>query len=195
MRLVGCALLALLATGCFWERSAKIDKRMARLQMGANTRRIAMPSPEPAYYGTGRLARTTTPTEPAANTDLSQGVTGNLQFTMRQTRNLYAGGEIEFGPFSRPGSYYGGAYAVLGAETRSSRGSISVELTGGRQWLRYEFGAKDVPVNMLEPRARAQLSLNEQISLGGVIGAGLLGDAGWMAGIYLGVYSQAFSGN
>ncbi len=136
------------------------------------------------------MARSTTPTDPEPSGEGSSGVTGSLQFTMRQTKNIYAGGEIEAGPFQRPGSYFGAAYGVLGFETRSSTGSISVEMIGGRQWLRYEFNAPDVPVTVLEPRARAQMALSSQVSVGGVIGAGLLGDAGWMAGLYLGVYSD-----
>lgn len=186
---VAVAVMSVLFAGCLWERN--VDRRMARLQMGANARRIAMPMPEPHTPGTPRtLARTTTPTDPEPNTEGSSGVTGTLQFTMRQTKNIYAGGEIEAGPFQRPGSYFGAAYAVLGFETRSSAGSVSVEMIGGRQWLRYEHNAVDVPVTVFEPRARAQLSLSSQVSLGGVIGAGLTADAGWMAGLYLGVYSD-----
>jgi hypothetical protein len=149
-----------------------------------------MPTPEPAIPGTRTLAASTTPTAPEPNAEGSSGVTGTMQFTMRQTKNIYAGGEIEAGPFQRPGSYFGAAYAVLGFETRSSAGSVSVEMIGGRQWLRYDYNAPDVPVSVLEPRARAQLALSPQVSLGAVIGAGLLGDAGWMGGLYLGVYSD-----
>lgn len=186
---LGLALFTVMLTGCLWERN--VDHRMARLQMGANARHISMPKPEKNYSGTpGRLARSTTPTEPDPTTESSSGVTGNLQFTMRQTKNIYAGGEIEAGPFQRPGSYFGAAYAVVGFETRSSAGSVSVEMIGGRQWLRYEFNADDIPVTVLEPRARAQFALSTQVSVGAVIGAGLLPDAGWMGGLYVGVYSD-----
>lgn len=178
--------LAIMLTGCLWERN--VDKRLARLQMGLNTRRVAVPTPtEPVR---GALARTTSPVEPDPATEVMSGVTGAMQFTMRQTRNIYAGGEIEAGPMQREGSYFGAAYGVLGAEARSLRGSISVELIAGRQWLRYNFDSGDVPVNVLEPRARGQLAVSEQVSLGGVIGGGLLGEGGWMAGIYVGVYSE-----
>lgn len=186
---VAVALFSIVFSGCLWERN--VDRRMARLQMGANARRITMPTPDaPMTSRSGTLARTTTPTDPDPNTEGSSGVTGTMQFTMRQTKNIYAGGEIEAGPFQRPGSYFGAAYAVLGFETRSSAGSVSVEMIAGRQWLRYEHNAPDVPVTVFEPRARAQISLSDQVSLGGVIGAGLAGDAGWMAGLYLGVYSD-----
>ena len=185
---VAAALVSVVFAGCLWERN--VDRRMARLQMGANARRIAMPAPEPATPATRFMARTTTPTDPEPNTEGSSGVTGTMQFTMRQTKNIYAGGEIEAGPFQRPGSYFGAAYAVLGFETRSSAGSVSVEMIAGRQWLRYEHNAPDIPVTVFEPRARAQLSVSDQVSLGAVIGAGLAGDAGWMAGLYLGVYSD-----
>lgn len=186
------ACVAVLLTGCLWERT--VDNRLARMQMGANMRHISMPMPEPKLGSRGALARTTSPTDPQPDAESSSGVTGSLQFTMRQVGNFYAGGEIEAGPFERPGSYFGGAYAVLGMEARSSSGSISVELMGGRQWLRYDFDAEDVPVTVFEPRARAQLALSPQVSLGAVIGAGLTGDAGWMSGIYLGFYSDVVGG-
>lgn len=188
----GCALLAVVATGCLWEHSAQVDRRLARLQAGVNTRRVAMPTDSHGSASSGTIARVTNPTAPAEASAYSQGVTGNLQFTMRQTRNLYAGAEIEFGPFSQPGSYFSGAYGVVGTESRWSAGSISLELTGGRQWLREGLGAENVGVTMLEPRARGQLLLSEQISVGGVIGASVLGDKGWLAGVYIGLYSKAF---
>lgn len=185
------AFASVVVGGCLWERN--VDHRLARLQMGANMRRVAMPAPDTAYPTRG-LARTSEPGGSDSSPALDSGVTGSMQFTMRQTRNIYAGGEIEAGPFQRPGSYFGAAYAVLGVETRSTRGSLSVEMIGGRQWLRYESGADDVPVSVLEPRARGQLAISDQVSVGGVIGAGLLGDAGWMAGFYVGVYSDVVGG-
>jgi len=186
---LGVALIAVLATGCLWERSAVTDKRLARLQMGANARSVNMPAPE-GPQPIGSLARTAGGSEEPSNTEKMNGVTGNMQFTMRQFGGVYAGGEIEAGPMERHGSYFGAAYGVFGYEARSLGGSVSVEMIAGRQWLRYEGGADDIPVNVVEPRARAQYALGEQVSIGAVIGAGLTGDPGWMGGIYIGVYSE-----
>ncbi len=176
------AVAGLFASGCLWERD--LDNRLARLQLGVNTRRVAA-TPAPPSPG---VARTASPTEPASEPTMS-GATGSLQFTMRLVPGIYAGGEIEAGPFGQTG-YLSGAYGVAGAEATSSIGSLSVELTGGRRWLRHDVGADDIPATVLEPRVRAQLALGSQVTLGGVIGASALSDQhGWMAGLYLGIYS------
>lgn len=178
-------LAGVVASGCVWERD--LDRRLARLQLGGNARRMSSSAPaRPAG-----VARSTLPTEPAS-APATSAVTGSLQFTMRYLRHAYLGGEIEAGSLERTGSYFGGAYGVAGAEALSSRGSVSVELGAGRRWLRYELGADDVPETVLEPRVRGQLSLTPQITLGGVIGASAMpGEHGWMAGLYFGMYSTA----
>ena len=178
------ALAGLAAGGCLWEQN--VDQRMARLQLGVTSRQIAASTPAPP---TG-VARTISPTEPTS-TPASSSVTGSMQFTMRLLRNTYVGGELEAGPLERPGSYLGGAYGVVGAEVSSSRGSLSVEMSGGRRWLRYEMGADDIPSTVLEPRVRGQLLLAPQLTVGGVIGANAMpGERGWMAGMYIGLYSR-----
>ena len=178
----GVWIMALVSTGCLWERN--VDRRLTRMQVGVTSRQVGIAAPD-AQPG---VARTITP--PAATPALvSSGVTGALQFTMRARRNVYLGGEVEAGPLEQSG-YFGGAYGVAGAEVSSSVGSLSVELTAGRQWVRTELGADNVPRTMLEPRVRAQLPLTPQITIGGVIGASALpDDRGWMAGIFVGMYS------
>ncbi|MBL9020389.1 MAG: hypothetical protein JNL83_39765 [Myxococcales bacterium] len=184
------ALVALACTtaGCLWDKKAA-DKP-ARLHMGFNTRRVVTEPPKRELAG-GVLARTTTPGETDDPAIASTGVTGSAQFTMENRRGFYLGGEVEAGPLTRSGSFFGGAYGVAGAETASERGSLSVELIAGRRWVRYELGADDVASLALEPRVRGQLWLGPQVSFGGVIGANAVpGEAGWMAGIYLGIYSD-----
>lgn len=178
----GVWIMALVSTGCLWERN--VERRLTRMQLGVTTRQVGVPAPT-APPG---VARTISP--PAETPELaSSGVTGALQFTMRARRNVYLGGEVEAGPLERSG-YFGGAYGVAGAEVSSSVGTLSVELTAGRQWIRNELGADNVPRTMLEPRVRAQLPLTPQITIGGVIGASALpDDRGWMAGIFVGMYS------
>jgi len=184
------ALVALACTtaGCLWDK--KSADRPARLHMGFNTRRVVMEPPKRDYTG-GVLARTTDPGETETAGEAKTGVTGSAQFTMAYRRGFYMGGEIEAGPLGRSGSFFGGAYGVAGAETASGRGSLSVELIAGRRWVRYELGADDVASLALEPRVRGQLWLGPQVSFGGVIGANAVpGEQGWMAGIYLGIYSD-----
>jgi hypothetical protein len=184
----------LVATGCVWERN--VDKRLARVQLGVNSRQLTTQAPadKPSY-----LARTTTPTpQPTANTQDSSGVTGSLQFTMRYPRNnipIYMGAEVEAGPLENQG-YLGGAYGVVGAEAASGRGSLSVELSGGRRWLRAGLNEEDIPGWALEPRVRAQLALTPQITVGGMLGANALpDDRGWVAGVYVGMFSAPIDGS
>jgi hypothetical protein len=105
------------------------------------------------------------------------------------------GAEIEAGPLENSG-YLGGAYGVIGGEASSGRGSLSVEVAGGRRWVRAELGVDDVPSWVLEPRVRAQFALTPQVTLGGLLGADTLPDAhGWLAGVYVGVFSAALDGS
>lgn len=185
-------LAGMVATGCVWERN--VDKRLARLQVGVNSRQLttAVPLHKPSY-----IARTTSPVEQDTPEMTTSGVTGALQFTMRFPRNtlpIYMGGEIEAGPLQNSG-YLGGAYGVVGAEAASGRGSLSVEVAGGRQWVRAELGADDVGAWMVEPRLRGQFTLTPQVTLGGVLGADALADQhGWVAGLYLGFFSAPING-
>jgi hypothetical protein len=192
-------IVGMVATGCVWERN--VDKRMARLQLGVNSRQLttAAPADKPNY-----VLRTTQPAQqeqpqPAEPTQVaSSGVTGSLQFTMRYPHNnvpIYMGGELEAGPLENSG-YLGGAYGVVGAEASSGRGSLSVEMSGGRRWLRAELGAEDLPSWVLEPRVRGQFTLTPQVTLGGVLGANALPDeSGWMAGVYVGIFSSPIDGS
>jgi hypothetical protein len=186
---LGVVVVTVSLSGCLWEYGQQVDNRLARLQAGVNTRRVASPPPASTASSSG-IARMSEPGSPAPSVERMSGAVGSVQFTMRQRHGIYAGAETEAGPVERMG-FLSGAYAVIGAEMRSHLGSISVEMMGGRQWLR--FGGDETAIGVLEPRARGQLSLSPQISVGGVIGAGLLNDAGWMAGIYIGVYSEPFT--
>jgi hypothetical protein len=187
-------VVGMVATGCVWERN--VDKRLARLQIGVNSRQLTTPVPlqrTPSY-----VVRTTSPVAEDPPTMTTSGVTGSLQFTMRYPRNslpLYMGAEIEAGPLENSG-YLGGAYGVIGGEASSGRGSLSVEVAGGRRWVRAELGVDDVPSWVLEPRVRAQFALTPQVTLGGLLGADTLPDAhGWLAGVYVGVFSAALDGS
>lgn len=187
LALVG--VIGIAATGCLWERN--VGDRPARLQLGMNSRHLAVPEPRVPVGGT--LARTITEPTPTSGTVSNSAVTGSLQFTMQYFRGLYLGGEVEAGQLEREGSNFGALYGVAGAETSSHWGSLSVEMIAGRRWLRYELGAEDVAQFALEPRLRGQMWLTPQVTLGGVVGANAApGENGWMAGLYFGVYSNIF---
>jgi hypothetical protein len=185
-------LAGMVATGCVWERN--VDKRLARLQLGVNSRRLTTPTVHKPSYA----LRSTAPIEQEPETLTTSGVTGSLQFTMRFPRNtmpLYMGAEIEAGPLANSG-YLGGAYGVIGAEATSGRGALSIEVAGGRQWVRAELNADDVPAWMVEPRLRAQLTLTPQVTVGGLLGADALADQrGFVAGLYLGFFSAPIDGS
>ncbi len=189
LALVG--VVGIVATGCLWERNGD---RPARLQLGMNSRHLAVAAPETPVGG--YLARSTTePDPPPSSRDVaSSAITGAVQFTMQAYRGFYLGGEVEAGRLaSHEGSNFGALYGVAGAETSSRWGSLSVEMIAGRRWLRYELGAEDVGAFALEPRLRGQLWLSPQVTLGGLIGANAApGENGWMAGLYFGVYSNMF---
>ncbi len=189
----GLALIGILGiatTGCLWERNGD---RPARLQLGMNSRHMSVTVPEKPVGG--YVSRTTTEPDPPQAADVAgSAVTGSVQFTMQAYRGLYLGGEVEAGRFAdHEGSNFGALYGVAGAETSSRWGSLSVEAIAGRRWLRYELGAEDVGSFALEPRVRGQMWLSPQVTLGGLIGANAApGESGWMAGVYVGVYSNLF---
>jgi hypothetical protein len=189
LALVGVLVIA--TTGCLWERNGD---RPARLQLGMNSRHMAVTVPEKEVGG--YLARSTTPPDPPpTSTDVaSSAITGSVQFTMQAYRGLYMGGEVEAGRLAdHEGSNFGALYGVAGAETTSRWGSLSVEMIAGRRWLRYEMGEEDVGSFALEPRLRGQMWLSPQVTLGGLVGANAApGANGWMAGVYFGVYSNLF---
>jgi hypothetical protein len=159
------------------------------LQFGAQSRRLAGAGP-----GADVAARTTGPTPAPGASSAAAATTGVLQFTMAADHHLYTGGELETGTLGPLGSNFGGAYGVLGTEHGSTLGSISLEVVAGAQWTRADFGSPDVTRTVVEPRVRGQLWLAPQLALGAMMGtSGTLGDGGWMAGLYLGVYSKEYN--
>jgi hypothetical protein len=189
LALVG--VIGIATTGCLWERNGD---RPARMQLGMNSRHLAVVVPEKPVGG--YLERTTTdPNPPPSSKDVaSSAITGSVQFTMQAFRGFYLGGEVEAGRLAdHEGSNFGALYGVAGAETTSRWGSLSVEMIAGRRWLRYELGDEDVGSFALEPRIRGQMWLSPQVTLGGLVGANAApGANGWMAGVYFGVYSNLF---
>lgn len=115
----------------------------------------------------------------------------SAQFAMMLHSHFYLGGEVEAGELETPGSNVAGGFLVIGGEGSSHFGSLAVEVATGSRSLRYRLGAKDVVDTIVEPRVRAYLWLNSQVTLGAAAGA-TLGDLGWMVGAYVGVHSNLF---
>jgi hypothetical protein len=179
-------IVGVLATGCFWER--KVD-RPARFNAGPNMRAVNIaPSQDDGPPG---AARSTTASESSPHR--VQATTAALQFTMSMGHKVYAGGEAETGKLALPGSWFAGAYGIVGAEHMTGRGALGVELAAGWRGVRYSLDADDdEDVLVLEPRVRAQLWFAEQWTLGGAVGTRVGAEGEWMAGVYLGVHSAAF---
>ncbi len=181
--------IAVLGGGCVLDRHA--PDRPAHFQVGINTRQLAPHASAPSDPNIA--LRSTQPTEPATATDSHlTSTTGTVQFTMATRYHTYLGAEAESGYLDKVGSNYAGAYGILGVEEAGRFGSISAEVAAGVRDLRYGFDSGDVTSGVIEPRVRAQLWLSDQFALGAAVGADL-GDHAWMAGVSLGVYSNAFN--
>ena len=92
-----------------------------------------------------------------------------------------------------------GGYRAVG-----SRGAIALEGAGGLRSVRYHFDSSyhycettttivDTRT-IVEARARAELWLNPWITAGATLGANVLEQHDWMAGLYVGFHSRAFAG-
>ena len=175
----------LLVAACAFDPAR--DIRPARFTVGMNAQHIATPAPDPTTF----TARTTDggSAQPSAS---SNAVAMSAQFTMATRDRLYLGGEVEAGRLAEPGSNLAGAYGILGAEGASHFGSLGVELATGWRGVRYTIDSNEVNDAIVQPRVRGQLWVSPQVTLGAAAGATLVGDRGWMAGVYLGVHSSLF---
>lgn len=174
------------SAGCF---AAPLDQPIVRTQFGGNARRIAAPAPLVAQAS--RSAARSDAREP-----LDAAYTGAMQFSLRPSRYLYVGTELEAGVLSAPGSQFVATYGVAGIEASTSHTGLALEIVAGRQWLSNELQDDPVGVYAIEPRVRFQLFLDPQIALGTMIGASALPDErGWMGGLYIGIYSHPADGS
>jgi hypothetical protein len=178
------ALALLVVAACAFDPQRAI--RPARFTVGMNAQRIT-PAPDPTTV----TARTTDggSAPPSAS---SNAVAMSGQFTMSTRDHLYLGGEVEAGRLADPGSNLAGAYGIMGAEGVSHVGSLGVELATGWRGVRYTIDSNEVNDAIVQPRVRGQLWVSPQVTLGAAAGATLVGDRGWMAGVYLGVHSSLF---
>ena len=104
----------------------------------------------------------------------------------------YFGVEAEAGTLGFEGSNYAAGYGIAGLEYALPRGSLGVELAGGRRWLRASLESEDVRDWTAEGRLRARFWMSEKTAFGAALGADARGES-WMAGIYLSVYSNIFN--
>jgi hypothetical protein len=187
-------LFALTLGACALDANRRYD-RPARLEVGMQTRRFAVPMQptKPGYlYKAAKPAAETELPDGAAPTQGMSGVSAGIQFTMAAGQHMYMGGEVETGRLMEYGSNLAGAYGVAGVRHGNRFGSLAVEMVAGWRSVRYMLNDQEHGAAVLEPRVRGQLWLSEQFALGAAAGATLGDESSWMAGIYLGVHSHAF---
>jgi hypothetical protein len=93
---------------------------------------------------------------------------------------------------------------VFGARGTTKHGAFGVEMAAGARSVRYAFDSAYHDCNqtntitttkgIVEARARGELWLGPWITAGATIGTSVIEQGDWLAGVYLGVHSQAFGG-
>ena len=179
----GLVLAAIVLSGCAFDGDRRLE-RPARFQIGVNSRQLAQPS------GDGFAARSTTPPAQSGVT-ADHATTLDMQFTMAHRHGSYVGAEAEAGTLGISGSNYAAGLAIAGLEVPLSRGTLGVELAGGRRWLRADVDSENVRDWVVEGRAHARVWLGEKAAFGATLGADPQGS--WMAGFSLSVYSNVFN--
>lgn len=164
--------------------------RPTRAQIGPQMRSINVPGPQP-ITGSVQSTASTDPSAPARPVERSAAASIDLQFTTRFAHQIYVGVEGEAGKASADDADIGGAYAIVGVERAAKVGSVGAELATGWRGLRVP-NSETINRFLLEPRVRGQIWIAEQWSLGGTVGAGFGNSIEWMAGVFLGLHSNAF---
>ncbi len=149
-------------------------------------------------------------------------VTTTLRVAMGRT--IYGAGEVELGglisdpthvEMTSSGSLgkptieqtsalaYGGL-AVVGAQGATRNATFGVELAGGVRGVTYRYSSRylacettdslSVSRAVLEARARAATWLTPLISVGVTVGASVIDQHDWSAGLFLAAHTQAFGG-
>jgi hypothetical protein len=96
------------------------------------------------------------------------------------------------------------ATGVVGARGTTRYGALGIEAAAGARSVRYAFDSAYHDCNqtttitttnaIVEARARAELWLGPWITAGATVGTSVISQGDWLAGVYLGVHSQAFGG-
>ena len=177
------AVGAVVVAGC---RLDPMDaRRPVRFNVAANVHRF--PGPTAEASGAPRTS------EQPPGATRHTAVTGTAQFSVSTRTPLFLGVEVEGGRMAESsGSNFAGGYGVIGAQSVTSRGGFAFEVaTGWRTW-RYELNEDNANGFIIEPRVRGHVWLSPQLSLGAVAGTTIVGEGGWVAGIYAGVHSNLF---
>jgi hypothetical protein len=186
MRVLALACVAVVATGCLFDRS--IGTRPARFNAGPTARSLVVPITPDGGAPPANTFAGSTPAPEKVDTRL-EAITASLQFTMN-VRGIYLGGEAETGKLEADGSNFAGAYGIAGIEHNNRFGVVGAELAAGWRGLRFSYGDDDHNSMLIEPRVRAQMWIGDQFTLGAAAGAVVGGHGDWMAGIFLGVHSH-----
>jgi hypothetical protein len=92
-----------------------------------------------------------------------------------------------------PGVFLGG-YGVVGARAATRHALFAVELVGGGRDVLENYEMAPANSRVLETRARVELPLGPWAAIGATLGSSVIEHDDWMAGLYVGVHSLAFSG-
>jgi hypothetical protein len=117
------------------------------------------------------------------------------------THNLYTAVDFELGDItdSRPTRSDAHAIVVDGLVSVGLRGGLGPfvlqgELAGGA--MAASSTTRDLPTEaMFEARGRADLWLSPWVTVGAALGASLIRQGDWMAGLYLGFHTWSFGGD
>jgi hypothetical protein len=98
-----------------------------------------------------------------------------------------------------------GMVGVGGFRASGKRGSLALEGAAGLRNVRYHFDSYyhhcettttiSVTREIVEARARGEVWLSPWVTAGATLGANVLAQGDWMAGLYLGFHSRAFAGS
>jgi len=116
-------------------------------------------------------------------------------------RGFYGGIEVEIGDLTRRAYHYGGFLqggALLGVEAPVGPFELGVEaLVAGRSTRRGSVDHPATPPDLapvVEVRARVDVWLSPWLTMGGVLGSGLLDRSEWIGAVVVGFHSRAFGG-
>jgi len=139
------------------------------------------------------IARTLVPVAPADQA--TSAIAADLRFGMAVFTFGFLGVETEIGQLDTEGSNLGGLYGVAGTRARFGGLMLGAELAAGWRGTTHTSPSEpDHDEAVLEPRARAEVWLASQFTLGVAAGLTVAGTESWMMTAYLGVHSLDFAG-
>jgi hypothetical protein len=165
------------------------------LDLGMNVRHFG------AHSGPVLAARSSTPGGTSSGGG-DMALTYDERIGYGIAHGLYAAIDFELGNFADTDPTRTNTRDVVldGLASLGVRGGIgplalSVELSGGAMVSSYPTQADMKTDGLLEARARVDVWLAPWFTIGGSVGASLIEEGSWMAGLYLGFHTWAYAGD